>query len=77
MLQEYIIVRKSDLLENIFFEIFWQRVNSEVPRFLAQRRKTYKMPLLKKVKLFHLCNSTLLFHGSYSSKVTISRYSQS
>jgi len=50
MLQEYNAIRKSDLLKNIFFETSWQKVNSEVPRFLTQRRKTYKMLLLKEVK---------------------------
>lgn len=73
MLEEYNVMRKSDLRKNIFFEFFWQRVNSKVPRFLAQGRKTYKMLLFKKVNLFFLCNSTLLLHGSCSSKVTISR----
>lgn len=73
MLEEYNVIRKSDRWKNIFFEFFWQRVNSKVPRFLAQGRKTYRMLLFKEVNLFFLCNSTLLLHGSYSSKVTISR----
>lgn len=48
MLQEYDTIRISDLFKNIFFEISWQRVNSKVPRFLAQRKRTYTMILLKK-----------------------------
>lgn len=40
MLEEYNVIRKSDRWKNIFFEFFWQRVNSKVPRFLAQGRKT-------------------------------------
>lgn len=70
MLEEYNVIRKSDLRKNILFSFFWQRVNSKVPRFLAQGRKTYKLLFFK---LIFLCNNTLLLHGSYSSKVTISR----
>lgn len=46
MLQEYNTI--SDLFKNIFSEISWQRVNSKVPRFLAQGKMTYTM-LLKKI----------------------------